>query len=104
MASARDRLRAANGRLTILGKTESTVPFRVHVPYQPCLPCFWAAEKAQNKESMASASWKESRTKKRGAHPFETGGLSVKGYSYTVCIYTYRYPFVDTPSKLAVCP
>ena len=20
---------------------ESTVPFRMHVPYQPCLPCFW---------------------------------------------------------------
>jgi hypothetical protein len=27
-----------------------------------------------------------------------------KGYLYTVCIYTYRHPFVDTTSKLAIHP
>jgi hypothetical protein len=28
-------------KVTVSGELQTTVPFPVHVPHQPCLPCFW---------------------------------------------------------------
>ena len=69
------------------------IPLRNHSPTRRCRPHPPPPPVLQVYCPAALSRWRSPCLALRCMQP----QLSVKGYLYTVCIYTYRYPFVAAP-------